>query len=93
MTPPSLPPSDNLARHASEDGVGPDCVEPIGSSGFVAAAFRHRTSRAADPRSTPTFSSPISSTAGTTSGARSTSVSSERMDELENERLKKLKDP
>jgi hypothetical protein len=40
---------DYLERHASEGRRGTDGVDPIGSSGFVAAAFRHRTSRAGDP--------------------------------------------
>ncbi|MDP9068419.1 MAG: relaxase domain-containing protein [Actinomycetota bacterium] len=38
-----------LERHTAVGRRGTDGVEPIGSSGFVAAAFRHRTSRAGDP--------------------------------------------
>jgi len=40
---------DYLERHTAVGRRGTDGVEPIGSSGFVAAAFRHRTSRAGDP--------------------------------------------
>ena len=40
---------DYLERHTAIGRRGTDGVEPIGSSGFVAAAFRHRTSRAGDP--------------------------------------------
>lgn len=40
---------DYLERHTAAGRRGTDGVEPIGSSGFVAAAFRHRTSRAGDP--------------------------------------------
>lgn len=38
-----------LERHAALGRRGTDGIFPIGSSGFVASAFRHRTSRAGDP--------------------------------------------
>jgi Ti-type conjugative transfer relaxase TraA len=40
---------DYLERHTAVGRRGTDGVIPIDSSGFVAAAFRHRTSRAGDP--------------------------------------------
>jgi Ti-type conjugative transfer relaxase TraA len=40
---------DYLERHTAFGRRGTDGVIPIDSSGFVAAAFRHRTSRAGDP--------------------------------------------
>jgi len=40
---------DYLERHTAVGRRGTDGVIPIDSTGFVAAAFRHRTSRAGDP--------------------------------------------
>ncbi|MPZ69908.1 MAG: relaxase domain-containing protein [Actinobacteria bacterium] len=40
---------DYLERHTALGRRGTDGIFPIGSSGFVASAFRHRTSRAGDP--------------------------------------------
>ncbi|MEA2435260.1 MAG: hypothetical protein QOG54_2717 [Actinomycetota bacterium] len=40
---------DYLERHTAVGRRGTDGVIPVDSTGFVAAAFRHRTSRAGDP--------------------------------------------
>jgi conjugative relaxase-like TrwC/TraI family protein len=42
--------SSYLAAHALSARRGHDGLEPIATTGFVAAAFRHRTSRATDPQ-------------------------------------------
>jgi conjugative relaxase-like TrwC/TraI family protein len=41
---------DWLERHAAVTRVGHNGVESMATTGFVAAAFRHRTSRAGDPQ-------------------------------------------
>jgi TrwC relaxase len=43
-----------LEREACEVRRGKEGIDRLAGGGFVAAAFRHRTSRAGDPKCTPT---------------------------------------
>ena len=67
-----------LEEHACFSRRGHNGVEHVDGDGYVAAAFRHRTSRAGDLSSTGTCSSPTPPGVLTAGGARSTAPASTR---------------